>query len=150
MSLQGLFLRLSNPILTALLRSPLHAMVDGNMMLISVTGRRSGKVYTTPVNYLREGETLTLVSLRERTWWRNLRGGAQVGLHLQGNARRGLAAVVEDDASVATVLGRILARDPAYARFLGVRMRPDRTAEPEDLARASRLRVVVSIQLTRA
>jgi deazaflavin-dependent oxidoreductase (nitroreductase family) len=150
MSLQGLFIRLGNPILAALLRSPLHATVDGGMMLISVTGRRSGKVHTTPVNYLRDGETLTIVSLQERTWWRNLRGGAEVGVHLQGKARRGHAAVVEDDASVATALGRILGRDPAYARFLGVRTRPDGTAEPEDLARASRSRVVVSIQLMRA
>jgi len=147
MSLQSIFIRLGNPILAALLRSPLHAMVDGGMMLISVTGRRSGKAYTTPVNYMRDGETLTVISMRERTWWRNLRGGAEVGMHLQGKARRGQATLAEDDAPVADGLGRLLARNPAYARFLGVRIQSDGTSEPDDLARAARSRVVVSIHL---
>jgi deazaflavin-dependent oxidoreductase (nitroreductase family) len=147
MSLQGFFIRLGNPILATLLRSPLHAMVDGGMMLISVTGRRSGKVYTTPVNCLRDGETLTVISMRERTWWRNLRGGGEVGVHLQGQTRRGRAALAEDDASVADGLRRLLMRNPGYARFLGVRIQSDGTAEPDDLARAARSRVVVSIHL---
>jgi deazaflavin-dependent oxidoreductase (nitroreductase family) len=147
MSLQTLFLRLGNPFLTALLRSPLHRMADGSMMLISVTGRRSGKVYTTPVNYLRDGDSLTVVSMRERTWWRNLRGGAEVGLNLQGRGRRGWATVAESDASVAQALGRTLSSHPAHARFLAVTMRSDGTADPDDLARAARSRVVVSTQL---
>jgi deazaflavin-dependent oxidoreductase (nitroreductase family) len=147
MSLQSFFIRLGNPILAALLRSPFHAMADGSMMLISVTGRRTGKVYTTPVNYLRDGETLTVISMRERTWWRNVRGGAEVSLHLQGQARRGRATLAEDEMAVTKALGRLVAQAPPYARFLEVRMQPSGTAEPEDLARAARSRVVVSIQL---
>jgi deazaflavin-dependent oxidoreductase (nitroreductase family) len=147
MSLQSFFIRLGNPILAALLRSPFHAMADGSMMLISVTGRRTGKVYTTPVNYLRDGETLTVISMRERTWWRNVRGGAEVSLHLQGQARRGRATLAEDEMAVTKALGRLVAQAPPYARFLEVRMPPGGTAEPEDLARAARSRVVVSIQL---
>jgi len=38
MSLQALFNRLGNPILTALLRSPLHAVMGDGTMLVSVTG----------------------------------------------------------------------------------------------------------------
>jgi len=148
MSLQSFFNRLGNPIFTTLLRSPLHSMVDGGMMLVSVTGRRSGRVYTTPVNYLRDGDMLTILSLRERTWWRNLRGGAEVGVHLRGQARRGQATLSEGDVEVAALLGRILARLPAYARLLGVRMRPDGTPHPEDLVHAASSRVVVQIQLT--
>ena len=148
MSLQAFFNRLGNPILTALLRSPVHGTVDGSLMLISVTGRRSGKVYTTPVNYLREGETLSVISMRERTWWRNLRGGAEVGVYLQGEVRRGHATLVEDDLSVADALGSVLAGHPAHARFLDVPMRPDGTTGPDDLARAARSRVVVSIHLS--
>jgi deazaflavin-dependent oxidoreductase (nitroreductase family) len=148
MSLQALFNRLGNPILTALLRSPLHAVMGDGTMLVSVTGRRSGRVYTTPVNFLRDGDTLTIISLRERTWWRNLRGGAEVGVHLRGQARRGRATMSGADADVARALGEILAVRPAHARYLGVSMRPDGTPNPEDLARAARSRVVVRIQLT--
>jgi deazaflavin-dependent oxidoreductase (nitroreductase family) len=148
MSLQTAFNRLGNPVLTALLRSPLHSVVDGSMLLISVTGRHSGRVYTTPVNYFRDGETLTVVSLRQRTWWRNLRGGAEVSLLLRGEPRRGRATVAEDEALVAQALRSIVAGHPAYARILGARVRPDGTADPDGLAHAARSRVVVSLHVT--
>jgi deazaflavin-dependent oxidoreductase (nitroreductase family) len=148
MSLQAFFNRLGNPILSALLRSPLHAVMGDGTMLVSVTGRRSGKRYTTPVNYHRQGDRLTVISLRDRTWWRNLRGGAEVGVHLRGQARRGRATMSEADADVAQALGEILAVRPAHSRYLGVSMRPDGTPNSEDLARAARSRVVVRIQLT--
>jgi deazaflavin-dependent oxidoreductase (nitroreductase family) len=148
MSLQAFFNRLGNPILTVLLRSPLHSMAGGGLMLVSVTGRRSGRVYSTPVNFLRDGDALTILSLRERTWWRNLRGGAEVGVHLRGQARRGRATMSEADADVAQALGEILAIRPAHARYLGVSLRPDGTPNSEDLAHAARSRVVVRIQLT--
>ena len=147
-ALQAAFNRLGNPILTTLLRSPLHAIVDGSMLLISVTGRNSGRVYTTPVSYFRDGETLTVISLRQRTWWRNLRGGAEVSLHLQGKPRCGRATVAEDQPLVAQALGRIVANRPAYARVLGARVQPDGTADPDGLTRTARSRVVVSIHLT--
>jgi deazaflavin-dependent oxidoreductase (nitroreductase family) len=148
MSLQAFFNRLGNPILSALLRSPLHALLDGGTMLVTVAGRRSGRLYTTPVNYQQQGEMLTIISLRERTWWRNLRGGAELGVHLRGQVRRGRAALSEDDAAVAEGLKQVLTRLPAQARYLGVRMRPDGTPHPEDLAHAAHSRVVVRIQLT--
>ena len=147
MSVRSWFVRLGNPIFTALLRSPLHGLVDSGTLLISVTGRRSGRVYATPVNYLPDGDRLTVVSLRERTWWRNLRGGAAVGLHLRRTPRRGRASVIEDEASVAAALGGYLRRVPAHARFLGVRMGTDGEPEAEDLARAARSRVIVNVQL---
>lgn len=147
MGMQTALNRLANPILSALLRSPFHGLVDGNLMLISVLGRRSGQAYTTPVNYVREGDHLTVISLRERTWWRNVRRGAPVTLHLQGRPRGGYATVAEDETTVAQLLGGILALQPRYARFLRVALQPDATPEPGDLARAARSRVVVSIDL---
>ncbi len=77
-----------------------------------------------------------------------MRGGAEVGVHLRGQARRGRATMSEADADVARALGGIFAVRPAHARYLGVSMRPDGTPAPEDMARAARSRVVVRIQLT--
>lgn len=62
----------------AILRSPLHGLVSNNLMLITFTGRTSGKTYTTPVNYVRDGETLIVLSHTDRTWWKNLRGDTQL------------------------------------------------------------------------
>ncbi len=73
-----------NPIMTFLLRSPLHSLVSNSMMLISVTGRKSGRRVTLPVSYVRENDTLWVISSRNRQWWRNLLGGAPVTLRLAG------------------------------------------------------------------
>ncbi len=80
-----------NSFVKLMLRSPLHGMIDNGVMLITVTGRKSGKPITTPVNYLPLGDSLAIVSLRERTWWRNLRrrtspseDGAAVTVRLKG------------------------------------------------------------------
>ena len=52
--------------------------VLGDTRLITVTGRKTGRKYTTPVGYYQEGDTLWVISSRDRTWWRNATGGAQV------------------------------------------------------------------------
>ncbi|MFL7868219.1 MAG: nitroreductase/quinone reductase family protein, partial [Anaerolineales bacterium] len=61
------------------LRTPLYVFM-GDTMLITVTGRKTGKKYTTPVGFYRDGDSLWIISSRDRTWWRNLQGGAQVEL----------------------------------------------------------------------
>ncbi len=46
-----------------LLRSPLHGLAGGRIMLLAVTGRRSGRPFTVPVSYLRhEGGFLSFTS----------------------------------------------------------------------------------------
>lgn len=64
-----------NDFMAWVLRSPLHGMLSNGMMLITITGRKTGKTYTTPVGYYVEGETLWVITSRERKWWRNLQGG---------------------------------------------------------------------------
>ena len=65
------------------LRSPLQAMM-GDTMLITVTGRKTGRKITLPVGFYREGNTLWIISSRDRTWWRNIGTGAEVDIHLHG------------------------------------------------------------------
>lgn len=91
-----------NVLLRALLRSPLHRLVSGRLVLITVTGRRSGRSYTFPVGYRLEGDVVTIgVGWPERKrWWRNLRGdGASVRLRLRGAERTGHAVARGDEAS---------------------------------------------------
>src|SRR2546421_3998594 len=38
------------PILVALLKSPLHRLASKNLMLLTVTGRKSGRTYRLPVD----------------------------------------------------------------------------------------------------
>ncbi len=141
----SLFMRLGNGFMRGLLRSPLHGLLSGSMLLIGVTGRKTGRVYVTPVNYLPDGDELLIVSLRSRTWWRNARSGA-VALRLRGADVPGQARVIEDEAGVAAQMTAYLRRAPKLARAFGVRL--DARGEPaaEDVVRVARERVVIRVR----
>src|SRR5215213_1728507 len=79
---------LYNPLVNALLRSSLHGFMGRSTLLFTYTGRKSGKAYTTPVNYLRDGDTLLVVSSCEHIWWKNLRAGAPVAVRVRGYNER--------------------------------------------------------------
>jgi deazaflavin-dependent oxidoreductase (nitroreductase family) len=85
--------RFINPIVKTVLRSPAHRPLSGNTMLITVEGHKTGHKYTTPVNYVRDGDELTVVSRRDRTWWRNVSGGAPITVRLRGRVLTGRAEV---------------------------------------------------------
>jgi hypothetical protein len=91
--------RTANPIVKGLLRSPLHGLLSDKYALITVTGRRSGRRFTFPVGYEREGDRVTIgVGWPERkVWWRNLREPAPVTLRMGGSDYTG-TAVAEGDA----------------------------------------------------
>jgi hypothetical protein len=87
----ALWNRSGNRLVVGLLRSPLHALVSGRLMLITVTGRRSGREHTLPVMYERSGDVLNVPVMwaERKLWWRNLRdGGAPVGVRLRGREHR--------------------------------------------------------------
>ncbi len=121
--------KLYNPFVIALLRSPLHGLLDQHTMLITITGRRSGKRYTFSVSYVREGENLLVISQKDRTWWKNLRGGAQVFVSLQGHTLRASGETFTDTEMGAKILLQILQSVPAYQRLLHLTL--DATGQPE-------------------
>jgi hypothetical protein len=89
-----------NRVTRPLLRSPAHGLLSRRLLLITVTGRRSGRRFTIPVSYLeRDGRLLIQPSAPERKlWWRNLRGeGAPVRVRLRGRDRTGHAVARGDE-----------------------------------------------------
>lgn len=99
--------RLQNPFMKWLLRTPLHGIVSRWFMLITVTGRRSGRLYTTPVQYRRVGATIYVITNMRYTWWKNLRGAAPVTLQVRGRILTGMADVSSDPATVEAAIGQI-------------------------------------------
>ncbi len=91
-----LLIKAQNPLMKWLLCSPLHGMVSGKYVLITFTGRKSGKIYMTPVQYIQAGEELYIITSEGYTWWKNLRGGAEVMLHLRGKDYPGNAITSTD------------------------------------------------------
>lgn len=140
-------LRLMNLVPNALLRSPLHGLMSERVLLLGFTGRRSGRVYTTPMSYAREGDEILMST--EAPWWRNLAGGAAVGLRLRGQEVRGFARVHSGGQDAAEGLRRLVERYPGgYARFLGVTLDGSGKPDPEGILRAvERGRVFVSVRI---
>ena len=99
--------KLGNIFMKPLLRSPLHFFASAHVILIIFTGRKSGKVYTTPVEYMREGDCLTVFTQRGRMWWKNLQGGAIVTVRLRGGDISGVAQTITDETTIMAAFTRM-------------------------------------------
>ncbi len=104
---------LYNPLVKWVLHSPLHPLMSKSVMLLSFTGRKSGKPYSTPINYVMDGSTITLITKRSRAWWKNLQGGAPVTVVVRGQERCGTAdAVIPDDKTILNEIEKVYAGIP--------------------------------------
>lgn len=134
-----------NPMMIWLLKSPLHGMISKGVVLVTVTGRKSGKSISTPTNYVRDGNTLWVISWRERTWWRNLRGGAKVRILLSGKSVEGRGQVIEEEKAVAQSLFDYYQRVPQYAKYVQINLDAAGLPISADCERAAQKMVVVRI-----
>ena len=136
-----------NAVVKAILRSPLHGLMSKKRMLLTFRGRKSGKVYTTPVSYFREGESI--VCFTDSSWWKNLRGGAPVRIRLTGRDVAGMAYPIDTDTeAIARGLGRVLQKIPGDARYYQVTVGPDGQLSAADLLRAAHSNVMIQIHLS--
>jgi len=92
---------LANAIATTILRSRWHGMRSDQLLLLTFTGRKSGKEFTTPLRYMQEGETLRMTVVYP--WWKNLVGEATVRVLLRGQMRTGTAEVFPEEAGEVVV-----------------------------------------------
>jgi len=135
-----------NDFMAWVLRSPFHGMLSDGMMLITVTGRKTGKQYTTPVGFYREGGYLWVITRRKGTWWRNLQGGAQVDLLMKRKPVRAFADVEQEEQAVAARMPEYLGHIPMAAKQMDVRME-DGKPNAEDIARTAKDRLFVRIKV---
>ncbi len=131
-----------------ILRSPLHGLLSKNRMLLTFTGRKSGKRYTIPLSYAQEGDTIFCIT-GHSSWWRNLRGSVPVKVMLKGQARDGMAqAIFDDPVEIMQGLQKLLHAIPSDAKYHAVKLdfkgQPDR----EDLAQSASSSILIRIQLT--
>jgi len=139
--------RVINPLMTLLLRSPLHSLVSDSLMLLTFTGRQSGDEYTTPVGYwVRDGK---LVVSTHSPWWHNLRGGQPVTVRLRGERRSGIATPYPEPETVAEYVETFIDRNGVdAANRLGLAIRGDREPTRAELEAGVEGTVVIEIELT--
>lgn len=136
-----------NRIMTWVLRSPLHRVVSGSILVLTFTGRKSGKVYTTPLSYTRQGEQLIVFT--HGAWWKNLQGGAPVTVRLQGQDLPGQAAAIAGDpVTILPYLRTHLTQLTRDLRYYDVKL--DATGKPNeaDLSKAAEASVLIRITPT--
>jgi deazaflavin-dependent oxidoreductase (nitroreductase family) len=135
-----------NRTMKVILRSPAHAMVSKTILLITFTGRKSGKNYTTPVSYSQNGDQVSIFT--HANWWKNLRNGSPVTVRIRGRELQGLAeTVAEDKQAVAAGLRAHLRKVPSDARYYGVTFDEQNNPDPVEVEQAAQTVVMVRIQL---
>jgi len=128
------------------LRSPMHGIVDKTVLLITFTGRKSGKTYTTPVSYSQAGDQVTIFTHAD--WWKNLRGDMSVILHIRGRELQGLAEpIAEDKQAIAVGLAEHLQKVRSDAKYYGVTFDDNGTPRSEEVEKAAQTVVMIPIRL---
>jgi deazaflavin-dependent oxidoreductase (nitroreductase family) len=86
-----------NTIVLAILRSPAHRLLSGQAIELRYTGRKSGREYALPVQYVRDGDRLIVrpQGAQRKTWWRNFRTPQPVAVRLAGRAYEATAQVLD-------------------------------------------------------
>ena len=135
-----------NRVMKVVLRSPLHRIVSNNLLLITFTGRKSGKTYSTPVSYFQEDGQVNIFT--HANWWKNLRGGAPVTLRIRGRQLQGMAEPIADDKqAIAAALTAHLQKSSYDARFYDVTIDGQGNPRPEDVEKAVETVVMIRVQL---
>ncbi len=134
-----------NPAVRTLLRSPFHWLASKSLMLITFRGRNTGKVFTTPVRFVRDGTEIRAFTSRENQWWRNL-DNQRVSLTVEGNTEDYNASVeTEDLQMIEQLLVSYLTDFPADAVYHDIRV-SNGQLDPNDVARALPEVVIATFQ----
>lgn len=128
------------------LRSPLHGILDKTILLITFTGRKSYKTYTTPVSYSQTGDLVTIFT--HANWWKNLTGGAPVTLRLRGIDVQGMAEpIAGDKQAVADALAAHLRLTPSDATFYHVTYDGQGNPRRDEVEKAVQTVVMIHVRL---
>ena len=143
---------IANPFVRLILRSPLHGLFSSALLLITYHGRKSGKEYTLPVQYVQDGNNIYIVPgyAEKKNWWRNLEGGMDVQLTLKEITMRGRGIMLEGEADAEEIFkgfGLYLQRFPPSAKIHDVRIEADGRLNPDDLREAVKTIKMVRVKL---
>jgi hypothetical protein len=133
-----------------ILESPLHGIMSAKYGILTFTGRKSGRIYSTPMAYVREGDRIFLST--DSPWHRNLTGGAPVTMRLRGRKTTGVATPVHDPAEGAAILRKLVDAIPSYAGPAGLAKEDGRVSDAEierSVTTGGRVSIVVALDAVR-
>jgi deazaflavin-dependent oxidoreductase (nitroreductase family) len=144
--------KIANPFVRLILRSPLHGLISAALLLITYRGRKTGKEYSLPVQYVHDGSQIYIVPgmPEQKTWWRNLKDGAPVGITLRGKTLSGNAILLNFDTEAEAIVagfGLYLRHFPALAKVHNVRIDANGTCNADNLLKAAKSVVMIRVEL---
>jgi hypothetical protein len=77
----------ANRAVEILLQSPAHPILSGKVQLIRYEGRRTGRVHTTPTQFVELGPDRVAIVVgrpQAKQWWRNFREPRSLQLRIRG------------------------------------------------------------------
>jgi hypothetical protein len=110
---------------------------------LPIEGRKSGRTYTTPVNYVRRGDVVLLTT--SHRWWKNPRDDAPVRARIKGKDYEGVAVVETSEEAVIEAIDTILGEQPGYGKWIGVKPGPDGRADREQAVREGMVAVRIEL-----
>jgi hypothetical protein len=126
--------RFVNVPMRAVLSLPFPTPLSRNLMLVSYTGRKTGRSYRQPLSYARDGAAL--LTPGGGRWTLNMEGARPVRIRLRGREVPARPELVRDPGEVERLLDVIVAGNPSAARFIPLPRTADGRLEPTALAAA--------------
>lgn len=121
--LQARVMGVLNVPVRVLLGLPFPTPLSRRLMLISFTGRKTGKAYRQPVSYVQQDDTL--LSPGGGKWKWNLRDGQPVRIRLRGREVLARPELVKDPDEIERLLAAMTAANPTVSAFVGIPKGPD-------------------------
>jgi deazaflavin-dependent oxidoreductase (nitroreductase family) len=120
---QARVMRLVNVPMRVVLGLPFATPLSGRLMLVSLTGRKTGKAYRQPVSYVQQGTVL--LTPGGGRWTLNLREDRPVRIRLRGREALARPELVGDVEEIERLLAVMSAANPSVGAFVGVPKGPD-------------------------
>ena len=135
-----------NQFMIAFIKSPFGGLFGKGLAVITMKGRKSGNDLSVPINVIEDADKYTVISLRTRTWWRNLRGGTTAALWTKGKTESVFGSVFESHEDVKGALSQFFISHANMAKFFKVGFNPDGSLIQSDLEKAADERVVIKLE----
>ena len=114
-------LRLANPVVRAILRSPAHGLLSGSLAVLEYEGRKSGRTFAIPLRYAETGDGCRLVTVAvdppRKLWWRAFTE-PRSAVVLVRRRRRDVAGTLVEGAPREEAVAAYAARFPRSAGLL--------------------------------
>src|SRR5215831_7394628 len=107
----------------AVLGLPFATPLSGRLMLVFLTGRKTGKSYRQPVSYVRDGTVL--LTPGGGNWKLNLADGRPERVRLRGRDVLARPEIVSDAEEIERLLAVMTTANPMAGRFVAIPKGPD-------------------------